>query len=226
MGAVIVDIIFIPADFDKCIKPLRSISGGMIPSDDLFHDFDAIAAQITGEDRTLKSVDMLAVGKGNSLHLVEFKEITDYEYLWGKPEDAAEREFRFCTIAQEKAKLKRRELFDSLKMKAIESWVIIEESVLPDGFSLTRCESQLTFVIDNPLVVVDMANRVLTGADGDQNEGHQDLRKSIHQSLLNLRKDARPGGRPYFFDLILPMSAARFCRCLLPKLRRPERGMC
>lgn len=217
--------IHIPADFDKCIKPLGTISNTLITSEEMFHDFDAIAEQITGKDNKLKSVDMLAVGKDNFLHLVEFKGIKDYEYLWGKPKDTYEEECCSCTIAQEKAELKQEQLFASLKMKAVESWVIIEESVLPDGISLTSCESQLTFVIDSPLVVVDAVNGMLTGVDGDQNKGHQALRKSIGQSLFNLRKDPRVR-RSYFFNRILPMSAEAFCRSLLPKLCRPTMGRC
>lgn len=217
--------IHIPADFDKCIKPLGIISNTLITSEEMFHDFDAIAEQITGEDKKLKSVDMLAVGKDNFLHLVEFKKIKDNEYLGGKPKVPDKKDCRSCTIAQEKAGLKQKQLFASLKMKAVESWVIIEESVLPDDISLTSCKSQLTYVIDSPLVVVDAVNGMLTGVDGDQNKGHQALRKSIGQSLSNLRKAPRVR-RSYFFDRILPMSAEEFCRSLLPKLRRPTMGWC
>ena len=211
----------------KCLKKFPDLCDDLFKgedsSDDMFISLDEYErGPKEGKRQQYRTVDMLAFDKSNCLNFIEFK-APDKEVLEGKGLDSAP-----CAkdgsvqcedlrrIKSRLVKMTRAEITTSARLKAIESWLLVNNELLKEGSSLADSDSKccFRFVVGEPLDVASSLNRALAGRSDDEEER---LCESVRKGLSLYRKTMSKGGN-LFYDNVHCLTPDNFIKYVLPSL--------
>lgn len=107
----------------------------------------------------------------------------------------------------------RRELIDSIRLKAIESYITLEKQILPqcDDLDSNSLQMNLTVVVDEE--GVDSMEDILLELSNDI-EAEDNCYRAIRDALSRLRDCISADGNTYYYDKIEVMSAKDFSNLL------------
>lgn len=190
----------------------------LVTSDEAIYCFDRICKDLFQGRNASTSTDGLQFRNGN-IELVEFKsgfkqrvtkERFDPERGTCKKTDPPSICEDYWNTFWELQEKKRAELIESIKLKAIESYILLEKHVFPkcanwDGGK--RSKLTLTVVVDED--GVDGIEDILAEA-AETNLQTNNCLSSIRQSLLRLVNQQDANGNSYFYDHIQVFSSTDF----------------
>lgn len=210
------------ANWTPFIKTITAISDSgdgispLVESELEIYHFDEICKSLFREKYTPTSADGIAVTK-QYVELIEFKsgfkqKITKHNF---------NREKWYCEIARKECKLggdlflenqghKNKELITNLRFKAIESYITLDQYILPyctEAEPKASLSIRLTVVIDGD--EVDGMEDTLAGLAGTEDASDSCL-ASVRKSLKRLEKLCDRKGVTYYYDSIAVMSAQDF----------------
>lgn len=207
------------SSFFKSIADISKSDSGvsLVESDKEILCFDDIVADYFDENKKPSSADGLTFSH-KSINLIEFKTgfkklITKANY---KPEEVTceKHEGEICeeygALLLRYHSSKKEILMDSLKMKAIESYVFLDKQIIPLCHN-SGCErsKNLNYVVvidgDDVESMEDILSSV-TDLGGSADNYYSDIRKSLSRFLNNI--DA--SGNPYYYDDIVVLSSTDF----------------
>ncbi len=211
----------------KCLKKFPDLCDDLFKGadscDDMFISLDEYErGQKEGKRQQYRTVDMLAFDKSNCLNFIEFK-APDEEVLEGKGLDSApcakDGSVQCEDLKRVKSKLvkmTRAEITTSARLKAIESWLLVNNELLKEGSSLADSDSEcrFRFVVGKPLDVASSINRALAGCSDDEGER---LCESVKRRLSLYRKSMSKG-RNLFYDKVDCHTPDNFMKYVFPSL--------
>ena len=197
--------------YNAYAQDLSTISNHLVESQLQFLNFDDLAKHVLDPSKNNpKTADMIALGAKGKLCLVEFKGVTQQEIL-APSGKCSYHPSGTCESIQNTQKLKGMEIVSSVKLKAIESWVIIDQQLCNGlGTSMANIKSEYYVVINMPLSMTAMINSSLAG------KTQRNLPASIIDGLAKYRKTQH---RKYYYDLIDVVTPEYFKNNILRKLR-------
>lgn len=191
---------------------LSKISNSLVKSELRFLNFDKLVQKVLDPSKkdAPKTADMVAFDAKWGLYLVEFKGVTDNDIL-APSGNCRHHPDGTCHDLKDVQKLKGMEIISSVKLKAVESWTILDQQVCKgQKTSMANVKSHYFVVIDMPLSVASMINSAMSGVTAIGN-----LPDSIRKGLLRYTKNKY---RSYYYDSIEVVTPARFSNDILPKL--------
>lgn len=211
----------------KCLKKLPDLCGRLFKggdsSEDMFISLDEYErGPKKGKRQQYRTVDMLAFDKSNCLNFIEFKALRK-EVLEGKGLDSAHCAKDGAVQCDDLKKIKskliemtRAEISKSVRLKAIESWLLVNNELLKEGSSLGDSDSEccFRFVVGEPLDVASSLNRALAGRSDDEEER---LCESVRKGLSLYRKTMSKGGN-LFYNNVHCHTPDNFIKYVLPSL--------
>ena len=207
---------------NKTIREI-SMSGGTIPlvdSDEMMYCFDDICKAIYSTRSLPTSADGL-VFKPTYIQLIEFKsgfkdKITKENF---NPEEAkCEYKGDACDdywgLFRKVRKLEKDELIDSLRLKAIESYIALENCLFPycSDFSDKKLGVRLLIVIDAEETDA-MEDMLATLAK--KKPGKENMLKKVRKAVSRLINQEDISGRRFYYDAIEVISAQEFQKRLV-----------
>lgn len=193
-------------------QDLSKISNSLVKSKLRFLNFDKLVQEVFDSSKkdAPKTADMVAFDAKWRLYLVEFKGVTDNDIL-APSGNCRHHPDGTCHDLKDVQKLKGMEIISSVKLKAVESWTILDQQVCKgQKTSMADVKSLYIVVINMPLAVTSMINSALTGKTDAGN-----LPDSIRDGLLRYQKNPH---RSYYYDWIDVVAPAYFMNYILPKL--------
>lgn len=196
----------------------------LVKDDGMLYHFDAISNSLY-DKRKPSSADGLAI-TDKRVSLIEFKSgFRDHITKEGFDADKGKCEHiqKVCEdyfkLFGKKRKLEKRQLIDSVHLKAIESYMTLEKRILPccpDG----NRNRQLVLVVVLDADPVDVIEDTLSGLTASTSEPepkkeltpYENVISSVRSALSFLCKQRDASGQPYYYDQIEVMSASDFRR--------------
>lgn len=199
------------ASYTSYFQDVTSISNSLVQSQRRFLNFDKLVQKVLDPSSAKpKTVDMVAFDTNDELCLVEFKGVKKNEILVPSG-NCNHHPSGICSNLKDTQKLKGNEIVSSVKLKAVESWTILEQQVCKgQKTSMSNVKSHYFVVIDMPLSVASMINSAMSGVTAIGN-----LPDSIRKGLLRYTKNKY---RSYYYDSIEVVTPACFSNDILPKL--------
>ena len=209
--------------YKKAITEISKNDKGqsLVESDKTIYNFDLICKNLFSENTSPCSADGITFSK-NTIELVEFKsgfkqKITKWNY---DPEQAkCPKYHEECTsyykIFWENQDRKNSELIESIKLKAIESYLILEKhcleccSELEDGM---RSKIALKVVIDDD--GINGIENVLSDVAKKNPQNNTNNISSIKQALKRFIHPVDANGNEYFYDEIEVLTSVDYLNCL------------
>lgn len=183
----------------------------LIEDDKKLYNFDAIAEALTSNDKKPASVDAIAFTQ-TGIVLIEYKTGFNNKILSGKIEKKQlqcpydEKEVKICEeygkLIRKTARLEKKELLDSIRSKAVESYVLLEKEIISN---CEKVDYKVFFwaIIDEPKDQLEDIGLELGKMKKKSNNSISVLKQSL--SKFQRRKN-------YYYDAIEVMTAADFKR--------------
>lgn len=201
------------ADNSESVSMLsKSEKGNSLVSDETkLYDFDRITKKIYGSEKCPTSADALLV-TDKILLLTEFKsgfkrkisqETLNYEWLTC-PDDGTKVCKDYAKLLIDKGKLEINELLDSIKFKAVESYMTLEKKIMPsckEFFDGRRLRAIFCVVIDD--YVDSMEDTLAELAEKQPSNNMFDRVKSALVRFVNLKSS---DGTDYYYDEVKILS--------------------
>ena len=209
--------------YKKAITEISKNDKGhpLVESDEKLYNFDLICKNLFSKNASPCSADGITFPR-NAIELVEFKsgfkqKITKWNY---DPEQAkCPKYHEECTdyykIFWENQDRKNSELIESIKLKAIESYMILEKhclaccSELEDG---RRSRIVLRVVIDDD--GINGIEDVLSDVAGKNPQNNTNNISSIRQALNRFIHHVDANGNEYFYDEIVVLTSIDYLNYL------------
>ena len=197
------------AKYDKHLKCLNDISNGLIGNYYLkFHKFEDIAKELLQVNDSPKAVDMVAVDTRGELYFIEFKNPNiNIQY---PVDDCSRFKHVKCGMAKKCYIAQQNEIVSSIKLKAVESWMIVEELFLANNKSLKTDVKCHFYVVIDPLEVGVGINNELAGKKKNTH---------IFSAVKNgINRYIKKRKVHFYFDTADVVSTAFFMKNIVPKL--------
>ena len=200
------------ASYSGYTDKLSTISNHLVESQLRFLNFDNLARSVLDPSKkNPKTADMIALDKKGRLCLVEFKDVSDQDILLPSG-TCPHHPSGTCLLLKDMQKLKGMEIVSSVKLKAIESWGILDQQLCKGlGAAMADFKSEYYVVINMPLSITSMINDTLSGKKSVKN-----LSASIRDGLAKYRKTEH---RAYYYDVVDVVSPDCFENKILLKLQ-------
>ena len=200
------------ASYTSYFQDVTSISNSLVQSQRRFLNFDSLVWRVLDPSSAKpKTADMVAFDTNDELCLVEFKGVKKNEILVPSG-NCRHHPNGTCHDLKDVQKLKGMEIISSVKLKAVESWTILDQQVCKgQKTSMADVKSRYIVVINMPLAVTSMINSTLTG-----NVAVGNLPDAIRNGLARYSKNQHRG---YYYDTVEVVTPEYFKNDILSKLQ-------
>ena len=207
-------------EYQACVTDISCNDNNqpLVESEHLLHNFDSISQALYGNKNAPTSADGISITP-NIVQLIEFKSgfkkrITrrNFDRSLGTCPKAGQICNEYWDLFFKSQQNDIKALIDSIRFKAIESYITLEKKILP------LCEDfdhkqllKLTVVIDED--GVDSMEDTLAELAGSSHQITSNKAR-IEQALKRLGNQQDANGQPYYYDVIAVLSACDYSNML------------
>lgn len=206
------------SDLEKISVLSKSSLGKVLVDDEReLYNFDEITKKVYKNKKVPSSADSLLISE-KRLALIEYKAgfkkiITKKNFDYNKiccPDDTEKKCFEYADLLFKKQRLETNELLDSLKLKAIESYITLEKKILPlCNPRMNKVHISYCVIIDD---YIDSMQDTLNELAEETTESNSITQIKTALSRLVSIKDAND--EPVYYDEIIVFSPYEFIKFL------------
>lgn len=198
----------------SCITQSGDQKGSLVESEHTLYCFDDITAFLFQKQDKPASVDGIAFYR-SATRLIEFKagyhDIIDdkhYDPQKAMCEETQKECLELKPLLKKIRKKEKSELIDSIRLKAIESYITLEKQILPKCIPQEKKTTVEFWVVtdEEPTDTMKDIYESVSGSKTCCDSPFDQLRKTLQR--LSVQKDAE--GKDYYYDKIKVISAVEF----------------